>query len=219
MFFYSLNGQQTGPVTEAQLAQLLAAGTISSDTLVWREGMADWQPLGRALPHLTGSGTVQCSVCKQEFPVDQTIRYGNSVVCATCKPQFVQRLREGAVDPAQNERLYKIAVEQRHVLLCFLVQVVFNVGQVAARTAPLVGLVAGMGGIVMIVIGAIFVYRLAKALGYAAILYAVAMIIPCINLLTLLVLVSRATSALKQGGVKVGLLGVNRETLERLRAS
>jgi hypothetical protein len=60
---------------------------------------------------------------------------------------------------------------------------------------------------------------LAKALGYTAIIYAIAMIIPCINLLTLLVIISRATKALKEGGVKVGLLGASRDTIQQLRTS
>ncbi|HEY6227041.1 MAG TPA: hypothetical protein VI282_07970, partial [Verrucomicrobiae bacterium] len=59
----------------------------------------------------------------------------------------------------------------------------------------------------------------AKALGFTAIVYAIAMFIPCIGLLTLLIVVSRATSALKRGGVKVGFLGVSRDDLNRLRAA
>ena len=39
-FFIIENGQQTGPLTIAQLAEK----KITAETLVWREGMADWQP-------------------------------------------------------------------------------------------------------------------------------------------------------------------------------
>ena len=39
-FFIIENGQQVGPLTIAQLAEK----NITSDTLVWSEGMADWQP-------------------------------------------------------------------------------------------------------------------------------------------------------------------------------
>jgi uncharacterized RDD family membrane protein YckC len=46
---------------------------------------------------------VECAVCHQTFPSDQTIRYGNSNVCAGCKPRFVQGLREGAVAPTTLE--------------------------------------------------------------------------------------------------------------------
>lgn len=39
-FFVILNNQQQGPYTIAQLAEM----GISSETLVWKEGMKDWQP-------------------------------------------------------------------------------------------------------------------------------------------------------------------------------
>lgn len=38
-----VNGQQAGPFTTAQLSQLIAAGQITPQTFVWRQGMADWQ--------------------------------------------------------------------------------------------------------------------------------------------------------------------------------
>ena len=39
-FFVILNNQQEGPYTIAQLAEM----SISAETLVWKEGMKDWQP-------------------------------------------------------------------------------------------------------------------------------------------------------------------------------
>lgn len=41
MWYYVLNGQQQGPLTREALAQKLN-GEIAADTLVWKEGMADW---------------------------------------------------------------------------------------------------------------------------------------------------------------------------------
>ena len=41
-WYYALNGGQQGPVTREQLEQLLTGGTCPWDTLVWRDGMADW---------------------------------------------------------------------------------------------------------------------------------------------------------------------------------
>jgi hypothetical protein len=39
------NNQQTGPFTEDQIGQMLRTGIISPDTLGWKEGMSDWEPL------------------------------------------------------------------------------------------------------------------------------------------------------------------------------
>lgn len=47
-WYYAVRNQRQGPVTEAEFAQLVASGTITADTLVWRQGMADWQPWASA---------------------------------------------------------------------------------------------------------------------------------------------------------------------------
>ena len=47
MWFYALHNQQQGPVEEEQLKLLLLSRTIDSSSLVWREGMAQWTPLGQ----------------------------------------------------------------------------------------------------------------------------------------------------------------------------
>jgi uncharacterized RDD family membrane protein YckC len=41
------------------------------------------------------AGTALCSECGMELSEDELIRLGDHLVCATCKPFFVQKLREG----------------------------------------------------------------------------------------------------------------------------
>jgi hypothetical protein len=43
MWFYGFNNQQMGPVDEAVIRNLIASQTIQRDTLVWRQGMTNWQ--------------------------------------------------------------------------------------------------------------------------------------------------------------------------------
>jgi hypothetical protein len=45
-WYYAANGQQHGPVTLEALRQLMARGQVAPASLVWREGMGDWQPAG-----------------------------------------------------------------------------------------------------------------------------------------------------------------------------
>ncbi len=45
-WYYVDAGRQAGPVDDAGLYALAAGGRITNETLVWREGMADWQPFG-----------------------------------------------------------------------------------------------------------------------------------------------------------------------------
>jgi Predicted membrane protein/domain len=116
-WYYVDQGKQAGPVDDAQLDQLLATGKIQQDTLIWREGMANWTPYNQArgtagpaaAPAATagsstsagqgstsGAATVTCTHCGNVFPVENTIRYGAVHVCANCKPAFLQKLAEGA---------------------------------------------------------------------------------------------------------------------------
>lgn len=41
-YYYATNGQQAGPVTFEQLRALFANRTVNKDTLVWKQGMANW---------------------------------------------------------------------------------------------------------------------------------------------------------------------------------
>lgn len=44
---YAIARQRHGPVTRAQLGQLIRAGTLASNALVWRAPMTDWAPIGQ----------------------------------------------------------------------------------------------------------------------------------------------------------------------------
>ena len=47
-WFYASGREQRGPVDDAALDRLIAAGEIGPDTLVWRAGMPEWRPLREA---------------------------------------------------------------------------------------------------------------------------------------------------------------------------
>jgi uncharacterized RDD family membrane protein YckC len=104
-WFYADGGRQVGPVEEAALDDLVRAGVVRDDTLVWRDGMANWQPHGAvrgvrvpappmpAVPIAVESGF--CSECGRPFPMNQMVMIGNAAVCAQCKPVYLQRMQEG----------------------------------------------------------------------------------------------------------------------------
>ena len=100
-WYYIDGGQKTGPLTDAQLDALVGAGKLTPDSLVWREGMPEWQPYGRvrSVPASVAppneSGRMSCALCSESFAPDEMIAFENAWVCAACKPQFVQRVREG----------------------------------------------------------------------------------------------------------------------------
>lgn len=44
-WYYGQNGVQKGPVSQDVMRQLIASRQLRPDDLVWREGMANWEPL------------------------------------------------------------------------------------------------------------------------------------------------------------------------------
>ena len=107
-WYYAEAGEQRGPITDAELSDLANAGTIRDGTLIWREGMASWQPYGQVKgstgpPPPQKVGEVVCWQCGKMFSRDEVIPIGEGWVCAGCKPIYVQRLKEGAMVPGVLE--------------------------------------------------------------------------------------------------------------------
>jgi uncharacterized RDD family membrane protein YckC len=105
-WYYADAGRQVGPVEDAQLDDLVRSGAVRDDTLVWREGLANWQPhslaRGPAKPIPIPAAAVPiaaetrfCSECGRPYPAHEMVTIGSACVCAQCKPLYMQRMREG----------------------------------------------------------------------------------------------------------------------------
>ena len=104
-WFYANAGQQVGPINDADFERLTREGVIQPATLVWREGMQQWEPLANVraatppIPPTDSSAAtphqVICSECRKLVPVGETMQVGSATICAACKPIYVQKLREG----------------------------------------------------------------------------------------------------------------------------
>ncbi len=121
-WYYVLNGGRCGPVGAEEFAQLVAAGTIGPETLVWREGMTEWKPyrlielMGVPVeaaavapiftPAQPGEGQINCSECGRVFPMSQVLDYSGKKICADCKPAFFQKLREAGESAVMSELNY-----------------------------------------------------------------------------------------------------------------
>jgi hypothetical protein len=119
-WFYAAEGRQNGPVSEAELDELLGSARINSDTLIWRQGMAEWQPLHAVRPAANAlvaqvppvmvearAGTT-CVECHRAFPQSEMVHVNRSWVCAQCKPIFLQRLTEGAAPPTSAGLIWRV---------------------------------------------------------------------------------------------------------------
>lgn len=111
-WYYAVNNERLGPVDHDTFTQLVQNRTVTANTLVWRAGMDEWVAYGVLLarsgpqPATAGVGAgeagadwQQCVECGNAFPATEMLSYGDSMICATCKPVYFQRLREGAALP------------------------------------------------------------------------------------------------------------------------
>jgi uncharacterized RDD family membrane protein YckC len=105
-WYYADAGRQVGPVEDAQLDELVRSGAVRDDTLIWREGMASWQPHSAArgpmkpipIPAAAvpmAQETRFCSECGRPSPAREMVTIGAAAICAQCKPLYMQRMREG----------------------------------------------------------------------------------------------------------------------------
>lgn len=117
-WYYAKDGQQMGPIEDSELASLVTSRVIGATTLVWCEGMTQWQPYQEvwrtgmpdwrldapslAAPEASAAppsqsspdvapGTAACAECRQVFPADQLRPVGGKSVCHVCRPIVLER--------------------------------------------------------------------------------------------------------------------------------
>jgi len=182
-WYYAENNERRGPIEDAAFQTLVAAGTINPETLVWREGMAEWAPYaqtsnassppvtvaasplsGVALASTSTSAAAACSQCGRLFPADDMVSYENRYVCADCKPAFFQKIKEGAVVTGQREYAgFWIRFGAKFIdgiimnVVSRLVLLVMGFALTDPDTAPIIG-----GGVSLVLNAAYFIYFTGK---------------------------------------------------------
>jgi uncharacterized RDD family membrane protein YckC len=184
-WYYVDAGQQAGPISDSQLDEYILGGGISPDTLVWREGMENWQPCRevktamatKALPPVIGpargqsqgetAGEIVCAECGTLHPRDNAIRYGESWICAACKPIHIQKIKEGVAIGAAAQAMDYAGIGARALaklldgLIIGLPAVILMV-LVVVLFIPLVGKNRGSSELgVLLILGAIGVIAFA----------------------------------------------------------
>jgi uncharacterized RDD family membrane protein YckC len=124
-WFYKEGRQEIGPIEKSQLQELIHAKQINERTLIRSTTKTDWRPLAemigaKPLADLTIASPAEiapaavsadvplapeegmlraesavCSQCNRTVPKEQVVQFDNRVICASCKPLFVQRIKEG----------------------------------------------------------------------------------------------------------------------------
>lgn len=116
-WYYALKGKKLGPISAEDLENLALSGDLQPETLVWSEGMAEWQRHDAVFPDLWKtldragslggpSGVpatarippvhpgLQCARCRRPLPVDDLVPIASQRICLQCKSVVLQGLQE-----------------------------------------------------------------------------------------------------------------------------
>lgn len=126
-WYYAQGDQRQGPISEQELDTLIAAGTVTDNTLVWREGMADWLPLRQARPAGSGAavppsgdtppaGWIRCTATGRYFPPEEIVYIEGKPYSAGAKASVLQDVMQDGILPSGQGSRTGPAWEQRETL-------------------------------------------------------------------------------------------------------
>lgn len=223
IWYYLEAGQERGPVTLEELAATLRATPDPQGAYVWQEGMAEWQTAG-SVPEVRRRLQVQPPAPEPPRPVlAPPPLLPPTAAPAPHAPRDFSGGPKLPLDQAeaiakQYRRLVTLVGLQ--LLLGCLIRVPVAA---AAGAEPSLGaslFLLGLALVYLVIVVALVgsAYRLASHLGEGVpVLWAAAMFLPCINIIVLLVLSSKAQAWCRQYGIQVGLLGPTKQSIEELR--
>ncbi len=103
-WYYAVNKDRKGPVDQAEFDRLVASGVVTNDTLVWHQGMTEWQAYATVIgtPGADADSAI-CAVSGKRYPKREMIQYEGQWISAEHRDEFFQRQREGVTIPGRME--------------------------------------------------------------------------------------------------------------------
>lgn len=145
-WYYAKGEARTGPVGDQEFQSLVQQGVITPETLVWRDGMPGWQPLGAGTPpSLPVTSTVDataCALCGRSVPASEIFSLADAQYCSACKPQILQRITAGQpiATPAAEE-LRKTHI--KHEASVKSIGILYYLGAIAVFVAGIAAAIPG----------------------------------------------------------------------------
>lgn len=149
-WYYATGGERKGPVEHDEFERLNRDGVITAETLVWRDGMANWQPRREIVTAGSGvasAGMIVCRACQRAVPEQESFLLLDAPYCGACKPQILQRLHEGQSLPASNAEQTRSTYLKHEASVKSIGLLYFIGGTILALggIAMVIGLLAGAG--------------------------------------------------------------------------
>ena len=103
-WYYEFGGQKQGPISKEEIDRLVVMGTISLNTLVWKEGMETWA----ALKDVEGSGVgggegIRCSATGRIFPAGEIVYIAGKPYSLEAKERVMQSIAQTGELPSEDE--------------------------------------------------------------------------------------------------------------------
>jgi hypothetical protein len=199
-WFFQEGDQRRGPVTGEQLVVALTSAPDPRRILVWHAGLPGWTAAGN-VPELS-----------QHLPPP---------LPAVPLPHQAAQASPYRLVPVEEAE--GIARLYRRLVLLVGLQILLGFAQLPMSAVPAEqrSVVAmAIVGVLLVVLAALAVtaYQLTLLLDAGSpIVWAIAMFIPCINIIVLLVLSAKAQTWCQRYGIKVGFFGPTKESIEALR--
>jgi uncharacterized RDD family membrane protein YckC len=89
-WYYAEGHDKIGPLDQDRFDRLIADGTISDKTLVWRKGMESWQGLADTIVADSAAEQEQCGGCGGSFAPLLLTSHGKEKMCAACRLDLLQ---------------------------------------------------------------------------------------------------------------------------------
>jgi hypothetical protein len=205
------------PVYDAEVVEMTPLESESADPY---GDLAEGDAYGVVEPLPAASSSTEgrrpCPMCGEMI-------VATAAKCRHCGEVFdstVKTAKGRSGKGSKKKGLRSIAVYQKYMLVCILIEIASYAGMLIATVAggPTAGgaflAVRLLGALVLIVAGiagTVFAFMLAHKLYNlaVAILFLIVGVIPCIGLIALLIVNGRATRTLRDKGHEVGFLGAN----------
>lgn len=105
-WYYLEGSEQIGPLSEEQFQAKVQDGTVTAQTLVWHQGMIDWQAYAQVTSSQPESpvsgGQTRCPNCGASVSSEDLVQVDQVSVCPHCKEDYVQRIKEGLTPTGQH---------------------------------------------------------------------------------------------------------------------
>jgi uncharacterized RDD family membrane protein YckC len=101
--YYADGGRQVGPIDKTELQSLIKNSKIDLRKIVWQIGMRKTRKDSQSMQAAAPVKQSLCAECGQAFAEDDMIRFAEAWVCASCKPLFVQKIKEGVTLAGEME--------------------------------------------------------------------------------------------------------------------